>query len=118
MRAMFKLKEVCEQIYKLYPRHLAPIKAKLAIQYALTRLHDGELGDKMSWDESAQFLFAATLSFRKSPAGNRGTMTPYPATWFNRGSYMDDPSEWNTEPIDYKDERNRMEANVGVWRPE
>src|SRR6476620_8160014 len=35
-----------------------------------------------------------TLAFARSPAGNRGNLTPHPATWFNQGRYDDNPTEW------------------------
>jgi len=44
--------------------------------------------------ESADFIYSQVIKFVASPAGQKGTFTPYPATWMNEGRYSDDPAEW------------------------
>lgn len=71
-----------DEIYAAYPRHVAPDAAKKAIAKALKVLPFEE-------------LLKRTKQYATSPAGQNGQFTPHPATWFNRGGYNDDPSEWN-----------------------
>lgn len=72
-------------IYQAYPRKIAKQAALKAIEKALKRLEGpGEVA----------YLLAVTREYAQSPAGNNGEYTPYPATWFNRSSYLDDPKEW------------------------
>jgi hypothetical protein len=110
-----------EQIYQAYPRHRNKIHALESIEKAIQRIMDGELGSWMGlvYEEAFSYLLARTKAFAQSPAGQRGRLTPHPATWFNRGGYMDDPDEWQLLDRDEEKELARKrEANVGVWRPE
>jgi hypothetical protein len=79
-----------EEIYKAYPRKVgkkAAIKAILrGVQHLKAR--------GMPIREAEVYLFRRVQSYARSPAGNDGEFTPHPATWFNRGSYDDDPQEW------------------------
>lgn len=83
-----------EEIYALYPRKVAKRAAIKSISFALTRLHDGEAGQAMSWASAGILLIEATAKFAQSFAGTRGTYTPHPTTWFNQARYLDDPKEW------------------------
>lgn len=73
-----------EDIYKTYPRKAGKIAALKAIERATGR-------------KGADDLLAATKAFAAAvktwPESDR-CFVPHPATWFNRGSYDDDPSEW------------------------
>lgn len=82
--------EEVEIIYQLYPRKVAPQAAKKAIRNSL----------KIS---SFQHLRNRTMAYADAVAkwpkhvryNSKGSeMVPHPATWFNRGSYDDDPREW------------------------
>jgi hypothetical protein len=69
--------------------------------------------------EAIAYLEGRAKAFAESFAGQRGALTPYPATWMNRGGYMDDPGEWELiTPEEDKRLRQMAEANVGVWRPQ
>lgn len=84
-----------EEIYKTYPRRIGKIEAIRAIDKALNRLIRGtDTGDRLKPEDAYLFLLSKTQMFAKSSAGTNGKFTPYPATWFNRGSYLDDESEW------------------------
>jgi hypothetical protein len=74
-----------EIIYQSYPRHIGKRKALTAIEAALKRIDDAN---------SVERLLAIVQEYAASPAGQRGQFTPYPATWFNASSYLDDPAEW------------------------
>ena len=78
-------------IYAAYPRKVAPTEAMRAISQQI----DGGV--------SAETLLTATRAYaaavaqwppeyRRSREGR--DLVPLPATWFNRGSYADDPQEW------------------------
>jgi hypothetical protein len=108
-----------ETIYQAYPRHKDKRFALLAIEKAVRRIQRGEAGKMMSENQALSWLLDKTCEFSRSIAGQRGQMTPYPATWMNRGGYMDDPQEWDYVTPDEKKHLERIrEANIGVWRPE
>jgi hypothetical protein len=71
-------------IYEAYPRHTARASALKAIHTALVTV-------------SAERLLERTMAYAEAvsrwPAQDR-TFIPYPATWFNRASYDDDPETW------------------------
>jgi uncharacterized protein YdaU (DUF1376 family) len=77
--------EEAAQIYALYPRKTKPDTAMRAIQKRLDTGID------------AQILIQATRSYAaataKWPREDRQYI-PHPSTWFNAGSFMEDPSEW------------------------
>jgi 5-methylcytosine-specific restriction endonuclease McrA len=77
------LENQAEEIYKHYPRKVGKPAAIKAIISAIAKVK----GDYA-------FLEERTRAFAKSPAGNAGDFTPYPATWFNQERYNDDEREW------------------------
>lgn len=77
------------RIYHAYPRKVGKAAAVRAIEKSLDDL------TKRGTPDPAEWLLEKTKTFAKSPAGNRGSYTPHPATWFNQARYDDDPSEWN-----------------------
>jgi len=108
------LNESLEIIYKCYPRKIAKKEAFKAIIKALTRLiQEAEIPQVKFNNESAlRFLCAQTVAFANSPAGQRGCYTPYPATWFNRSSYLDDMEEWFRHEESKQDSLNRRNADA------
>jgi hypothetical protein len=83
-------------IYDSYPRHVAPTAAMKAIKKAIALLVKAQ---QQPDDLSARrFLYKKAVEYARSPAGQkpagREDFRPHPATWFNRGSYFDDPAEW------------------------
>lgn len=81
------------KIYEAYPRHLAPRDAKRAIQKAVANL--AKL-DKSTLLEARRKLYRITAAYKRSPQGSNPDRTKiaYPATWYNRESYLEDPAEW------------------------
>jgi uncharacterized protein YdaU (DUF1376 family) len=79
-----------EEIYKAYPRKVGKAAAIKAILRGVQHLK----ARGMPIREAEVYLFRRVQSYARSPAGNDGEFTPHPATWFNRGSYDDDPAEW------------------------
>lgn len=71
------------EIYKAYPRHVAPDDAMKAIAKARKK-------------KTAAVLLERTLAYAKAvkAAHIEKQFIPYPASWFNAGRYDDDPAEW------------------------
>lgn len=78
------VEEKAEAIYQAYPRKIAKDSALKAIRKILAKY-------------PAEKLLSATLAFAAAverwPEDDK-RFVPYPATWFNRGSYNDDPKNW------------------------
>lgn len=73
-----------EDIYAAYPRKVGKQGAIKAIQKAIRDVGiDRLLNDVKTYAEATS----------RWPAEDRQYI-PHPATWFNRGSYEDDPKEW------------------------
>jgi uncharacterized protein YdaU (DUF1376 family) len=85
-----------EAIYQAYPRKVGKQGALKAIGRAVQRLH----ASGMPMREAQEFLWKTVSTYAKSPAGNDGTFTPHPATWFNDGRYDDDQNEWQRRAND------------------
>jgi hypothetical protein len=85
--------EQISAIYDNFPRKVGKIAALKAIQKAVTYLVKQE---GITPIEARRKLYKATLLYARSPVGQNPdkTLVPHPATWFNRGSYLDDPQEW------------------------
>jgi len=77
-----------EAIYQAYPRHVGKDRALPAIEKAIGRIEATGRADAADW------LLGRVTAYAKSPAGQSGQFTPHPTTWFNRGSFNDDDSEW------------------------
>lgn len=106
-----------EAVYVAYPRHVGKRDALVAIEKAAGLLTSWKprFDSKL---KALSFLKERAIAFAMSPAGRRGQMTPHPATWFKRGSYEDDPEEWeHLNDHELKIAANQREANVGVFRP-
>lgn len=74
-----------EMIYAAYPRKVGKQAAVKAINKAAKRV--GSLSELLFCTKA---YAAATATW---PAADK-QFIPHPATWFNRGSYDDDPKEW------------------------
>lgn len=109
---------VIEEIYEKYPRKVGKRDAIKAITMALKRLPQ-----EMTWEgkeeDLAYWLLGRVEQFAKTPAGNRGYLTPHPSTWFNQSRYLDDPREWEElAPREFERLQQKVNANVGVWKPQ
>lgn len=78
-----------EDIYAAYPRKVAKKDALKAICNAMKTAGREKL-------LVATKRYAAAMA--KCPLEDRKYI-PHPATWFNRGSYDDDPAEWGTPEV-------------------
>ena len=75
-----------DRIYLAYPKRIARINAIKAIQ-ALLR---AGVDSTHLFDRAAAYAEAVA----RWPAADRAKYVPHPATWFNRGSFDDDPATW------------------------
>lgn len=73
--------QMAELIYAAYPKKVAKKDALKAIEKALSEV-DGE------------WLLLMTRQYADARKGQDDQYTPYPATWFNRGHYNDNPAAW------------------------
>ena len=104
-------------IYEAYPRKREPRTALRAIEKAIKRLMAGEM-EIVNYSAECSplriaydFLLTQTKKFAASPDGKKGEFVPYPATWFNASSYLEDPKEWGyQEPRPAKESRNVAEV--------
>lgn len=74
-----------DKIYSAYPRHVGRADAIRAI------------GKAIRSGVAAERLLERTKAYASAVADwpeDRKQFIPHPATWFNRGSYDDDPSTW------------------------
>jgi DNA-binding Lrp family transcriptional regulator len=84
--------EQVEVIYQAYPKKRDRQDALKAISKALHEIAGRNgIADPVAW------LLERVQAFAASPAGQRGQYTKYPATWFNKGSFDDDPNEWSRD---------------------
>jgi len=85
-------------VYLAYPRHREPRVAVRAIERAITRICKGESGSLLLPQQAYAYLMQRTKLYAGSPAGRNVTPTadyrPYPASWFNASSYLEDEAEW------------------------
>jgi hypothetical protein len=85
-----------EMIYQAYPRKIGKKAALKAIAAALRS--DSELPRQSP--HPSYCLLRLTQAYAAAvatwPAKDR-EFIPHPATWFNRGSYLDDPQEWQSK---------------------
>lgn len=81
-------------IYQAYPRKIGKIAAMKAIAKAVKWIMQHDCVDALT---ARRRLYKAVKSYADSPAGRNPDkkLVPHPATWFNRGSFTDDPEEWN-----------------------
>lgn len=86
------MEEAAEAIYGLYPRKVAKQSALKAIVKVLKA---GKITE-LALQDRVRAYAAATDKWEKQDR----TFIPHPATWFNRGSYEDDPATWIREPAE------------------
>lgn len=79
-----------ELIYACYPRKVGKNAAIKAIIKAEREVRDGDHG---GWDYLLKQTRAYADAVATWPAADKQYI-PHPATWYNRGSYDDDPKEW------------------------
>jgi hypothetical protein len=89
-----------EDVYELYPKKVGRVAALKAIARILAA-SEPEMQARLLERTAA---YAAAVA--KWPPDER-QFIPHPATWFNRGSFDDDPSTWVRETIKSNHANNR-----------
>ena len=84
-----------DEIYKVYPRKIAPRAAKKAIEKAVLRIS----ANGCTEEEARRWLWKKVKEFALSPAGQKPLdpthdYRPHPTTFFNQDRFFDDPAEW------------------------
>lgn len=92
-----RLIAACESIYQAYPRKVGKQDAIRAIEKTIVGLLDSKRFEDEA--EASAWLLTRVETFSKSPAGQAGEYTPHPATWFNKGRFDDDDSEWQRKNV-------------------
>jgi hypothetical protein len=92
-----------ERIYAAYPRKVGRKTALRAITAALRGMPSSELLAKVQAYKQATDTWPA----------NERQFIPYPSTWFNRGSYADDPKEWERGQPQEPSARPQQSASLG-----
>lgn len=85
-----------EAIYAAYPRKVGKMAALKAIQKAISAHAIAGMGH-VTGKAAGEAILKATVAYAAAvatwPARDRAYI-PHASTWFNRGSYLDDPKEW------------------------
>lgn len=84
------IESVAESVYMLYPRKEAK---KAAIKAIVKVLKEGKITE-LDLQAKVRSYAEATAKWSEQDR----TYIPHPATWFNRGSYLDDPATWTRQP--------------------
>jgi hypothetical protein len=86
-----------QKLYDLYPRKREPIHARKAIRTAINVVMAGDPDHPaMSRNEALDYLAQRLTLYAKCVQGYEREFIPYPATWFNAGSFWDGDGEWST----------------------
>jgi hypothetical protein len=88
-----------EQLYSLYPRKRGKVDAKKAIQKAARMVMAGDADHPaMQLEEALKYLAERVTLYAECVRGCDPDFIPYPATWFNSGSFWDDERDWDKKP--------------------
>lgn len=101
-------KAICEQIYQAYPKHVGKANAIKAIGKVLKRPETHELA------VTADELLAAVEEFSRATEGANLQFVPYPASWFNAGSWEDDRAIWQTIGRDKANGQNGSNGSARI----
>ena len=88
------------EFWSLYPRK---VNKKAALK----------AWDKATKETPAEQIVGAAEMYGASDIAADGEFVPHPATWLNKGAYLDDPTEWERREPKSKDQK-RQEANFQV----
>jgi uncharacterized protein YdaU (DUF1376 family) len=88
-----------EQLYKLYPRKRDKLEAKKAIRKAVGVVIAGDPDHPaMLLEEALNYLAQRMTLYVRCVQGCDRNYIPYPASWFNAGSFWDDERDWPSKP--------------------
>lgn len=85
-----------EQLYDLYPRKREKLDAKKAICKAVGVVMAGDPDHPaMSLQDALDYLAKLVTLYARCVQDCEGKYIPYPASWFNAGSFWDDERDWS-----------------------
>jgi len=88
-----------ERLYVLYPRKRDKLAAKRSILKATTVVMAGDADHPaMPVDEALDYLAQRVTLYAECVRGCDPNFIPYPASWFNRGSFWDNAQDWCKKP--------------------
>jgi hypothetical protein len=84
-----------ERLYSLYPRKRDKLAAKKAILEATTVVMAGDADHPaMPLEDALDYLAQRVNLYAECVQGCDPNFIPYPASWFNAGSFWDDTRDW------------------------
>jgi hypothetical protein len=84
-----------ERLYGAYPRKRDKLHAKKAIRKAVTVVMAGDADHPaMPLEEALDYLGQRVAHYAQCVQGCEPSYIPYPASWFNAGSFWDDERDW------------------------
>jgi hypothetical protein len=87
-----------EQLYGLYPRKRDKLAAKKAIRKAVGVVIAGDPDHPaMPLEEALNYLAQRITLYARCVQGCDPEFVPYPASWFNAGSFWDDERDWSSK---------------------
>jgi uncharacterized protein YdaU (DUF1376 family) len=87
-----------EQLYKLYPRKREKLEAKKAIRKAVGVVMAGDPDHPaMPLEDALNYIAERITLYARYVQGCDPKYIPYPASWFNAGSFWDDERDWRSK---------------------
>jgi hypothetical protein len=87
-----------ERLYGAYPRKRDKLDTKKAIRKAVTVVMAGDADHPaMPLEEALDYLGQRVALYAQCVQGCELSYIPYPASWFNAGSFWDDERDWNSK---------------------
>lgn len=84
-----------DQLYNLFPRKRDKLDAKKAIRKAVGVVMAGDADHPaMQLDDALNYLAQRITLYAQSVQSRDLNFIPYPASWFNAGSFWDDEQDW------------------------
>jgi hypothetical protein len=105
-----------EQLYEIYPRHVARRYALLCIRRCLRLLarerFDGDRDRARAWLKTRLIEYSNSPLIRRLKREHKH-LIPHPSTWFNQGRYDDENTEWGYASDQDAARRRRFEWLLG-----
>jgi hypothetical protein len=87
-----------EQLYKLYPRKREKLDAKKAVRKAVGVVMAGDPDHPaMPLEDALNYIAHRITLYARCVQGCDPKFIPYPANWFNAGSFWDDEQDWSSK---------------------
>jgi hypothetical protein len=109
-----------ERLYSLYPRKRDKLDAKKAIWKAAGTVMAGDSDHPaMELDDALNYLAERVALYARCVQGRDQNFIPYPASWFNAGSFWDDEQDWveQQRDVNKNDQASRKVAQYQNWLP-